>query len=71
MKSNKVTKVILTLAFFFSVSGMFANPDNPNEIPDDSSAPLNAPIGDYIIPMLLLGMATAFVLLRKKKVQNV
>jgi hypothetical protein len=67
MKSNKVTKIILTLAFFFSVSALFAQPADPDPVPDDPSDPLDpAPIGDYLLPMLVLGIATAFILLKKK-----
>jgi hypothetical protein len=58
---------------FFSLSAAFAQrPEDPDDTVDPIGAPLDpAPIGDYLIPMLVLGMATAFVLLRKKKVQNV
>lgn len=67
MKVNKVTKTILALAFFFSVSGMLAQPTNPDPVEDDPMAPLEpAPISDYLIPMLVLGVASAFVLLKKK-----
>jgi hypothetical protein len=68
MKSNKVTKTILTLVLFFSLSAAFAQlPEDPDDTVDPIGAPLNpAPIGDYLIPMLVLGMATAFILLKKK-----
>jgi len=73
MKLNRVTKNILTLVVLFSLSTAFAKaPVDPDPVPDDPINPLNpAPIGDYLIPMLVFGMATAFVLLRKKKFQNV
>ena len=73
MKSSTLTKALLTLVFFFSVSGVFAQfPEDPDPDPDDPSDPLDpAPIGDYMIPMLVLGVATAFVLLKKKAPANV
>ena len=68
MKINKVTKTLLILAFFFSVSGVFAqlpeDPDDDVDGPGDALDP--APISDYLIPMLVIGVATAFVLLKKK-----
>jgi hypothetical protein len=68
MKSNKVTKTILTLVLFFSISLAFAQPpEDPDDGSDPIGAPLDpAPIGDYLLPMLVLGIATAFILLKKK-----
>jgi hypothetical protein len=68
MKLNKVTKTLLTLVFFFTVSGVFAQlPEDPDDDVDPIDAPLDpAPISDYLIPMLVLGVATAFVLLKRK-----
>ena len=68
MKLNKVTKIIFTLVFFFAVSSVFAQfPEDPDPDPDGPSEPLDpAPIGDYLIPMLIVGVATAFILLKKK-----
>lgn len=67
MKSSNITKTILALAFFFFVGTIYADPIDPDEDPDEEEAPLNpAPIGDYIIPMFVVGVVTAFVLLRKK-----
>ncbi len=62
-----VTKTILTLLFFFTISGVFAQlPEDPDDDIDPGDAPLDpAPIGDYLIPMLVLGVATAFILLKK------
>ncbi|MDD3004015.1 hypothetical protein [Flavobacterium sp.] len=68
MKLSKLTKPFLMLAFFFVVSSVSAQfPEEPGEDPDDSEAPLDpAPISDYLIPMLLVGVATAFVLLKRQ-----
>jgi Na+/H+ antiporter NhaC len=72
MKWKKVLKTILPLIFLFMVSIASAQFDEGEEGSDTESANLNpaAPIGDYIIPMLLLGIATAFFLLRKKSPQQ-
>ena len=47
---------------------MFAQlPEDPDPDPDGPSEPLDpAPIGDYLIPMFIVGIATAFILLKKK-----
>jgi hypothetical protein len=68
MKLNKVTKTLLTLVFFFTVSGVFAQlPEDPDDNVDPIDAPLDpAPISDYLIPMLVLGVSTAFILLKKQ-----
>jgi hypothetical protein len=68
MKLNKVIKTMLTFVLFLMVSNAFSQaPTDPDEDLDDEGADLNpAPIGDYILPMLVLGIATAYVLLRKK-----
>ena len=68
MKFKTITKAILTLVFFFTVSGVFAQfPEDPGDDVDPGDAPLDpAPIADYILPMLVLGVATAFILLKKK-----
>ncbi len=68
MKSNKITKIILTLVVFFSLTNAFAQfPEDPGDDVDPGDAPLDpAPISDYLIPMLVVGVATAFILLRKK-----
>ena len=68
MKLNKVTKIIFTLVFFFGVSSAFAQfPEDPDDDIDNPGDDLDpAPIGDYIIPMLIMGVGTAFILLKKK-----
>lgn len=75
MKLNKMIKTILTLVLFLAVSTAFAQPSgepDPDGSGDSGNPPLDpAPIGDYMIPMLVLGIATAFVLLRKKTTTQV
>ena len=67
MKLTKLTKPFLMLAFFFAVSGVCAQPTDPEQDPDDENAPLDpAPISDYLIPMLVVGVATAFVLIKRQ-----
>ncbi|WP_432671674.1 hypothetical protein [Flavobacterium sp. SM2513] len=68
MKLSKLTKAILTLVFFFAVTGVSAQfPEDPDPVVDPEEAPLDpAPISDYLLPMLVVGVATAFVLLKKK-----
>ncbi len=68
MKLNKITKTVLTLVFFFSLSSVFAQfPEDPGDDIDPGDAPLDpAPIGDYLLPLLVLGVVTAFILLPKK-----
>ena len=76
MKLNNVIKTILTLVLFMFVTGAFAQPGevpDPGGSGDDGNPPLNpgAPISDYILPMLVVGIATAYVLLRKKSATHV
>ena len=73
MKLNKITKIVFTLVFFFGVSSVFAQfPEDPGDEVDPGDAPLDpAPIGDYILPMLVLGVATAYILLKKKALAKV
>ena len=68
MKLNTTTKLVVALMFFFSVSGAFAQfPEDPDDNVDLEDADLDpAPINDYLIPMLVLGAATAFILIKKK-----
>ena len=69
MNLSKITKTILTLVFFFGMSTAFAQfpPEDPDDEIDNPGEPLDpAPIADYLIPMLIIGVATAFILLKKK-----
>lgn len=74
MKSKKRIKNLLYVVFFLTMSmPVFAQTgEDPDDEMDLEDAELNpAPIGDYIIPMLVLGVATAFILLRKRTAQKV
>lgn len=73
MNKNTVIKTLYTLALFFTfVTGFAQTPVEPDPTLDDPADPLNpAPIGDYLVPMFILGIATAYVLLRKKAINQV
>lgn len=68
MKLNSVTKTVLVMVFFLSSISAFAQlPGDPDDNVDPVDAPLEpAPISHYLIPMLVLGAATAFILIKKK-----
>ena len=73
MNKNTMIKTFFTLALFFAFTTGFAqDPVDPDPTLDNPGAPLNpAPIGDYLVPMFILGIATAYVLLRKKEISQV
>ncbi len=56
-------KTILITFLLFSSSFIFAD-DNPF---DPGADPGIAPINDYTIPMIVLGIALSFLLIKKKK----
>ena len=72
MKNNLKTLVIVLILSIFSMTTFAANTsgdddlatfaDNPAGAPGDPGAPIN----DYLIPMLILGIAIGYRLLRKK-----
>ena len=72
MKNNLKTLVIVLILSIFSMTTFAANTsgeedlttlvDNPAGSPGDPGAPIN----DYLIPMLVLGIAIGYRLLRKK-----
>lgn len=71
MNKNKFLKTIVTFVMLIAVTSMFAQPTDPGDDLDPEDGDLNpAPISDYLLPMLVVGVATAYVLLRKKSVQN-
>jgi hypothetical protein len=67
MKFRKEIKTILLLVFFFAAANGFAQIDEPDEGTGGDGTLDPAPIGDYILPMLLLGIGTAFVLLKRRE----
>lgn len=69
MTINRLTKIALTVLFFFGINSASAQfPEDPDPNPDPENEPLNpAPISDYLIPMLVIGVATAFILLKKNE----
>lgn len=73
MKLNKIIKITIAFLFFLCMSvPAFAQGEQAPDEEDAGNEALNpAPIGDYILPMLVLGVATAFVLLRKKNTAKV
>ena len=62
MKTN-LKSIVLTL-LLFSSSITFANDPDPL---DPGFDPGVSPINDYIVPMLLFGIALSFFLLKKRK----
>ena len=67
MNFRKEIKTILLLVFFLAAAPGFAQIDEPDEGTGGDGSLNPAPIGDYIVPMLLLGVATAFVLLKNRE----
>jgi hypothetical protein len=57
-----ITKSLLISFLLLSSTQIFAQ--NPGDPPVD---PGISPINDYIIPMMVLGMALGFFMLKKKK----
>lgn len=67
MSKTKLIKTIITFIFFLTITNAFAQPMQAPEDDDAATDALEpAPIADFILPMLMLGVATAYVLLRKK-----
>ena len=73
MNKNTIIKIFFTLALFFTFEIGFAQtPVDPDPTLDDPADPLNpAPIGVYLVPMFILGIATVYMLLRKKEINQV
>lgn len=77
MKSKKLIQTIVPLVFFLLVSMHSFAIQSGEQEPDDEDfeeSELNPPlasVGDYVMPMLVLGIATAFILLRKQNFKNV
>ena len=62
MKTS-IKSIVLTF-LLFSSSLIFAEDPNPL---DPGTDPGIAPINDYIVPMIVLGIVLSFFLLKKKK----
>ena len=57
---TKYIKIALSIVFVFAINTMNAQEVFPENTTD------TAPINDYIIPMLVIGIAMGYHLLRKK-----
>jgi hypothetical protein len=67
MNYRKTIKMIMHFVFFFVVFVAFAQgPSEIDETNDSDNVPLDATIDYYILPMVLLGIATATLLLKKR-----
>jgi hypothetical protein len=71
MRNNIKTIVLSFTLSIYSMTTFAANSGEEDFIamvdPSDPGSDPGAPIGDYIIPMLLLGIALSFYLLKKRK----
>ena len=69
MKNNKtITKYITVIIMFLSCINSFAQ--NPID-PGSGGDPGAVPIGDWVIPMMLLGLFLMFVYFRKQQKQQI
>ncbi len=68
MKNIIPLKTLLMMMMFFHCSlPVMAQFDDPDEEEDEDGYPLNpAPIDDYIVPMLVLGIAAGYYLIKRK-----
>lgn len=71
MRNNIKTLVLSFALSIYSMTTFAANSGEEDFIamvdPSNPGSDPGAPIGDYIIPMLLLGIALSFYLLKKRK----
>ena len=71
MRNNIKTLVLSFAISIYSMTTFAANSGEEDFIamvdPSDPGSDPGAPIGDFIIPMLLLGIALSFYLLKKRK----
>ena len=71
MRNNIKTLVLSFALSIYSMTTFAANSGEEDFMtmadPSDPGSDPGAPIGDYIIPMLLLGIALSFYLLKKRK----
>ena len=71
MKNNIKTLVIVFVFSIFSLTTFASNPSGEEDLstfanPGEPGGDPGAPINDYLLPMLVLGIAIGFRLLRKK-----
>jgi hypothetical protein len=71
MRNNIKTLVLSFALSIYSMTTFAANSGEEDFItmvdPSDPGSDPGAPIGDFIIPMLILGIALSFYLLKKRK----
>ena len=71
MRNNIKTLVLSFAISIYSMTTFAANSGEEDFItmvdPSDPGSDPGAPIGDFIIPMLILGIALSFYLLKKRK----
>ena len=72
MKNNIKTLVLSFALSIYSMTTFAANSSGEEDFiamfdPSDPGSDPGAPIGDFIIPMLIFGIALSFYLLKKRK----
>jgi hypothetical protein len=68
---KKFLKTILyTAVLLISLNAFAGNDDNPDVLPGDPGDPV-APIDYYILPMLIVGISTAYFLKRRTSTEQV
>ena len=71
MRNNIKTLVLSFVLSIYSMTTFAANSGEEDFIamvdPSDPGSDPGAPIGDFIIPMLIFGIALSFYLLKKRK----
>ena len=71
MRNNIKTLVLSFALSIYSMTSFAANSGEEDFItmadPSDPGSDPGAPIGDFIIPMLIFGIALSFYLLKKRK----
>lgn len=65
---KNIKTFLLVVLFFITFQGFAQGPSEPDEGTGGDGDLNPAPIENYIIPMLLLGVVTAFVLLKPRSV---
>lgn len=70
MKFRFFKKIVFSVLVFFIITQGFSQAMLPPEPPNDEDPdPEGAPINDFIIPMIILGITIGFVLQAKKQRQ--